>query len=72
MPESREQRIAYLEFALFYRKFGKITSWFGEKVGMRRMAKLATALAYHPKTANDKPLHKTYFNRKITLNHSEI
>ncbi len=72
MPEAREQRIAYLEFALFYRKLGKITSWFGEKVGMRRMAKLATALAYHPKTANDKPLQKTYFNKKITLNHSEI
>jgi radical SAM superfamily enzyme YgiQ (UPF0313 family) len=51
MPEAKEQRIAYLEFALLYRKFGKLTSWVGEKLGMRRMAKLATFLAYHPKTA---------------------
>lgn len=49
LPDAREQRIAYLEFALIYRKYGKITSWFGEKLGMRRMAKLATLLAYRPK-----------------------
>ncbi len=49
MPLAREQWIAYLEFALIYRKFGKLTSWLGDKLGMRRTAKLATFLAYRPK-----------------------
>jgi radical SAM superfamily enzyme YgiQ (UPF0313 family) len=62
IPKAKEQRIAYLEFALFYRKFGKISSWFGEKLGMRRMAKLATFLAYRPKSVSQKKYikKKTY------------
>ena len=68
MPDAKEQRIAYLEFALFYRKFGKITSWLGEKIGMRRMAKIATFIAYRPKlisknTVSEKKLKNFGFDK---------
>ena len=46
MPAARAQRIAYLEFNLFYRKFGKLTCWAGRLFGMRPLAKLARAIAY--------------------------
>lgn len=45
-PAQREQVIAYLEFALLYRKFGKVTSILGRTLGMRRLAKAAKWLAY--------------------------
>jgi radical SAM superfamily enzyme YgiQ (UPF0313 family) len=46
MPDTSTQRLAYLQFALFYRKFGKITSLAGKAMGMRRMAQLARRIAY--------------------------
>ena len=48
-PAARAQRLAYLEFNLFYRKFGKLTCWAGRLCGMRNLAKLARALAYPPR-----------------------
>ena len=45
-PACRAQVIAYLEFALLYRKFGKITSLLGRAVGMRPLARAAKWLAY--------------------------
>ena len=45
-PKARCQVAAYLEFNLLYRKFGKITCHLGKWVGMRRLAKLAKAVAY--------------------------
>jgi hypothetical protein len=46
LPVSVRQRIAYLEFALLYRKFGKATCCLGKMFGMRNLAKLAKAVAY--------------------------
>lgn len=68
IPEAKEQRIAYLEFALLYRKLGKITSWFGKKLGMRRMAKLATFLAYRPKPVLNKKEIKETAYKSFALN----
>lgn len=46
LPERADQRVAFLEFNLLYRKFGKLTSPLGRLFGMRRLAKFAKALAY--------------------------
>jgi radical SAM superfamily enzyme YgiQ (UPF0313 family) len=46
LPETRAQRIAFLEFNLLYRKFGRITCRAGRLLGMRNLARLARALAY--------------------------
>lgn len=46
MPACRDQRLAYLQFNLLYRKFGKGTCWLGKAFGMRRLAKLARRIAY--------------------------
>lgn len=40
------QILAYLQFAILYRKFGKLTSKLGEIYGMRKLAKFAKNLAY--------------------------
>jgi fido (protein-threonine AMPylation protein) len=45
-PMAAGQGVAYLEFNLLYRKFGKLTCGLGEVFGMRRLATLATRLAY--------------------------
>lgn len=50
LPETRVQRIAFLEFNLFYRKFGKLTCWAGRLLGMRNCARLARAFAYPART----------------------
>lgn len=47
-PAAEGQRIAYLEFNLLYRKFGKTLSQLGLLYGMRGLAKLAKSLAYGP------------------------
>jgi radical SAM superfamily enzyme YgiQ (UPF0313 family) len=46
MPADARQRTAFLEFNLLYRKYGKLTCPLGRLFGMRRLAKLAKALAY--------------------------
>jgi radical SAM superfamily enzyme YgiQ (UPF0313 family) len=46
LPSTSAQRIAFLEFNLLYRKFGKLTCPLGKAFGMRRLAKWAKALAY--------------------------
>lgn len=46
LPSGAGQAVAYLEFNLLYRKFGKLTCHLGRAFGMRRLAKLAKALAY--------------------------
>ncbi len=51
MPSERHARIAYLEFNLLYRKYGKLTCGLGRLFGMRRLAKFAKALAYPPARA---------------------
>lgn len=45
-PKVAAQQLAFWEFNLFYRKFGKLTCWAGRLLGMRNMAKLARAVAY--------------------------
>ena len=45
MPESRAQVMAYLQFNLIYRKYGKITSRLGRLLGMRNLAQLARKVA---------------------------
>lgn len=45
-PTVDEQRIAYLEFNLLYRKFGKMLSYLGLLYGMRGLANMAKWLAY--------------------------
>ena len=45
-PETSTQAIAFLEFNLLYRKFGKITCILGKMFGMRNLSKLAKAMAY--------------------------
>jgi len=45
-PDAKGQVMAYLEFNLLYRKFGKLTCQFGRVLGMRRLAKFAKAVAY--------------------------
>lgn len=54
LPEARAQRVAYLEFNLFYRKFGKLTCWAGRMLGMRNCARLARALAYPARIRRDR------------------
>jgi hypothetical protein len=50
-PTIAGQSLAYLQFNLLYRKYGKLTSHLGKWVGMRRLAKLAKALAYPQRKA---------------------
>jgi radical SAM superfamily enzyme YgiQ (UPF0313 family) len=45
-PMAEGQMVAYFEFALLYRKLGKVTSLLGSLVGMRALARLAKAAAY--------------------------
>jgi radical SAM superfamily enzyme YgiQ (UPF0313 family) len=45
-PVAAGQAVAYLEFNLLYRKYGKFTSVLGSLIGMRPLAKLAKAFAY--------------------------
>lgn len=45
-PAARGQALAYLQFNLLYRKFGKATSLLGKHVGMRNLARLANYIAY--------------------------
>jgi hypothetical protein len=45
-PEGRAQRVAFLEFNLFYRKYGRLTCAVGRLIGPRRLARLARTLAY--------------------------
>lgn len=45
-PAHPRQRIAYWEFNLLYRKYGALTSRIGKTLGMRRLARLAKAVAY--------------------------
>ncbi len=45
-PALPGQLVAYLEFNLLYRKFGKVLSRLGQFIGMRGLAKLAKAVAY--------------------------
>jgi radical SAM superfamily enzyme YgiQ (UPF0313 family) len=45
-PEGRAQRVAFLEFNLFYRKYGTLTCGVGRLIGPRRLARLARVLAY--------------------------
>lgn len=52
MPSDTAQRIAFLEFNLLYRKFGKLTCPLGKAFGMRRLAQLAKALAYPVRRAS--------------------
>ncbi len=47
-PVAPGQVTAYLEFNLIYRKYGAWTSRLGRRLGMRRLARLAKALAYPP------------------------
>ncbi|MDP6522780.1 MAG: radical SAM protein [Kiritimatiellia bacterium] len=47
-PVARGQALAYLQFQLLYRKFGKQTAFLGRLLGMRNMAKLAKTVAYPP------------------------
>lgn len=49
MPRAPAQRRAYLEFNLLYRKFGRATCLLGRAFGMRRLARLARAVAYPPR-----------------------
>lgn len=46
VPVGVGQAVAFLEFNLLYRKYGKITCHLGKAFGMRRLAKLAKAIAY--------------------------
>lgn len=46
LPLDRRQTVAFLEFNLVYRKFGRITSRLGRWAGMRPMAELARRWAY--------------------------
>lgn len=45
-PVCPKQTVAYLEFSLLYRKFGRLTAGIGRMIGMRNSARLAKALAY--------------------------
>jgi hypothetical protein len=45
-PTAAAQRVAFWEFNLFSRKFGKLTCWLGRLCGMRNLARLARAAAY--------------------------
>ncbi len=45
-PLAAAQRVAFWEFNLLYRKFGKLTCWAGRLFGMRTLARLARAVAY--------------------------
>lgn len=54
-PVCADQTVAYLEFALLYRKFGRITAGLGRLIGMRNSARMAKALAY-PKANRAKSL----------------
>lgn len=45
-PVSRAQVVAYLEFNLLYRKYGKLTCLLGKTLGMRNLAFVARMLAY--------------------------
>jgi radical SAM superfamily enzyme YgiQ (UPF0313 family) len=47
-PAYPGQAVAYLEFSLLYRKFGRVTSLLGRAVGMRPLARIAKLLAYPP------------------------
>jgi radical SAM superfamily enzyme YgiQ (UPF0313 family) len=46
MPERKKQRIPYLLFNLFYRKFGRFTSFLTRFVPMRSVGKLAAKISY--------------------------
>lgn len=46
VPVGVGQAVAFLEFNLLYRKYGKLTCHLGKAFGMRRLAKLAKAVAY--------------------------
>ena len=54
-PLASSQVVAFLEFNLLYRKFGKATSVLGKLCGMRNLAKLAKALAYPPRKEESSP-----------------
>lgn len=45
-PPSQQQRMAYWQFNLVYRKYGKFTSRLGRLWGMRRVAETARRVAY--------------------------
>jgi radical SAM superfamily enzyme YgiQ (UPF0313 family) len=45
-PVARGQALAYLEFNLIYRKYGRFLCHLGKVFGMRNLAKLAKAVAY--------------------------
>jgi radical SAM superfamily enzyme YgiQ (UPF0313 family) len=56
LPVDRRQRLAYLQFNVLYRKCGRLTCRLGRIVGMRRLARLAKALAYPAHSvARDRP-----------------
>jgi radical SAM superfamily enzyme YgiQ (UPF0313 family) len=52
-PVAAGQAVAYLEFNLLYRKFGKFTSILGSAIGMRALAKAAKAFAYPSEPPDD-------------------
>ncbi len=52
-PQDRSQRLAYLQFALLYRKFGKAACALGKVFGMRNVAKLARLVAYPRRTIRE-------------------
>ena len=49
MPEHKAQRIPYVLFNLFYRKFGKITSAVSHIVPLHAMGRMAAAISYRIK-----------------------
>lgn len=55
-PVNPDQVLAYLQFALLYRKFGKATCRLGRVFGMRNLARLAKWVAYPPAFLRPKPL----------------
>lgn len=50
LPADRRQRIPYLCFNLFYRKFGRFTEGLSGLVPLNALGKLAAWLSYHPGT----------------------
>lgn len=60
------QVLAYLQFAILYRKYGKILSKLGNFFGMRKLAKFAKRLAYGEKKEKLKP------KQNMLMQHSNL
>lgn len=64
LPEEKAQWLAYLQFNILYRKYGKVTSVLGNLIGMRHLADFATNVAYphRKKKSCSGHEHKGYYS----------